>query len=491
MIKSDMVKLKEDLGEKYNYIWDYLIPEYNDREKKLEGIVLPYLKMNETVLDLACGFSPLTDIFTKKYHNRVIGYDVNEKSILYCKHKYDPKFTHFYTVDENEFSTTSNIDVHLHLGISPSADPHEPANDIGTSLKFIISKKPRLLILESASHYSSGLKKLVDSVTKLGIYQLETFTTYKISFLKSQKSVNPDFRHALHREIYILSLIPHKSIFSLNDNLLTEILLYTNPSSQSESFANLNLGFGFLYYTLARILRPKLSLVFGSTKGFSPICFGLGIMDNHNDGEIMFVDAGYSDSIDGKDKGCGGVGFWKNESIVKKSLKRFHLENIIHPFIMKTSDFARSFIKRGAPKVDLLFIDADHTYNGFKYDFETFSKFMSDDGLIVFHDPLVEKGFYGIDFGVKKYFEENLSQNFKFESSRLPVWPGIAFVKRKTFISPLEEKYNKIFNSKFWKFYTLTKKIIYFPITSFFSRFTFLNNHRTVSPGNPKTGNNN
>ena len=37
-------------------------------------------------------------------------------------------------------------------------------------------------------------------------------------------------------------------------------------------------------------------------------------------------------------------------------------------------------------KLDLLFIDGDHTYEGVKADFETYSQLVKPDGLIVFHD---------------------------------------------------------------------------------------------------------
>jgi predicted O-methyltransferase YrrM len=37
-------------------------------------------------------------------------------------------------------------------------------------------------------------------------------------------------------------------------------------------------------------------------------------------------------------------------------------------------------------KIDLLFIDGDHTYNGVKEDFDIYSKYVKDNGIIVFHD---------------------------------------------------------------------------------------------------------
>lgn len=44
----------------------------------------------------------------------------------------------------------------------------------------------------------------------------------------------------------------------------------------------------------------------------------------------------------------------------------------------------QEFLANG--KLDFLFIDGDHTYEGVKADFETYSRLVRPDGLIVFHD---------------------------------------------------------------------------------------------------------
>lgn len=40
------------------------------------------------------------------------------------------------------------------------------------------------------------------------------------------------------------------------------------------------------------------------------------------------------------------------------------------------------------PEIDFLFIDGDHTYEGVKSDFEQYSRFVSEDGIIALHDIL-------------------------------------------------------------------------------------------------------
>lgn len=39
-----------------------------------------------------------------------------------------------------------------------------------------------------------------------------------------------------------------------------------------------------------------------------------------------------------------------------------------------------------AGEVDLLFLDGDHTYEGVRSDFETYRRFLADDGVVAFHD---------------------------------------------------------------------------------------------------------
>ena len=40
----------------------------------------------------------------------------------------------------------------------------------------------------------------------------------------------------------------------------------------------------------------------------------------------------------------------------------------------------------GENKIDFLFIDGDHSYNGVKSDFINYEQYVSDNGIIAFHD---------------------------------------------------------------------------------------------------------
>jgi predicted O-methyltransferase YrrM len=96
---------------------------------------------------------------------------------------------------------------------------------------------------------------------------------------------------------------------SLNNDLLKDIFKYAKPLGHNEKPANLNLGFGFLYYGLVRALRPRHILVIGSGFGFSLVCLALGLKDN-DQGTLAFVDPAYSLLKDGPFKTVGGAGKW-------------------------------------------------------------------------------------------------------------------------------------------------------------------------------------
>ena len=53
-------------------------------------------------------------------------------------------------------------------------------------------------------------------------------------------------------------------------------------------------------------------------------------------------------------------------------------------------------------EIDILHIDGDHTYESVKNDYETWSPFVKENGVILFHDTCIDTP----RFGVKRFFEE-------------------------------------------------------------------------------------
>ena len=58
----------------------------------------------------------------------------------------------------------------------------------------------------------------------------------------------------------------------------------------AQSVEDLNLGLGWLYYGLARAMRPATVVVIGSYRGFAPMMFGRALADNGGGGQVHFID---------------------------------------------------------------------------------------------------------------------------------------------------------------------------------------------------------
>jgi len=78
----------------------------------------------------------------------------------------------------------------------------------------------------------------------------------------------------------------------------------------------------------------------------------------------------------------------------------------------------------GAPNVDFLFIDGDHTYEGVKQDFEFYAPLVRKGGVIAFHDIAVHSPEIGSD--VDKFWNEIKKADSKeFIENRDQKWAGM------------------------------------------------------------------
>jgi len=78
--------------------------------------------------------------------------------------------------------------------------------------------------------------------------------------------------------------------------------------------------------------------------------------------------------------GIGGPNDLENESSFFRST--------FYPRLIKATsvDAYHDFFIRQDIKIDLLWIDGDHSYEGVKTDFDLYSKILSDNGVIIIHD---------------------------------------------------------------------------------------------------------
>ena len=155
-----------------------------------------------------------------------------------------------------------------------------------------------------------------------------------------------------------------------------------------------HLGDGIIVYSLIQHMRAKNCLCIGSGGGFIPRIITQARLDLHKQGifegndNLSWGDIGVTYLVDA----CNGVG-GPNDLEDENSYYRY----TFHPRLIKsTSEEAYyNFFVIQDIKLDLIFIDGDHSYEGIKKDFELYSQLLTDKGIIIIHDT-------------DKNYEENL-----------------------------------------------------------------------------------
>ncbi len=231
---------------------------------------------------------------------------------------------------------------------------------------------------------------------------------------------------------------------SLNNKTIENLFAETLPSFQAISQRDSNIGFGFLYYGFTRAIRPKNICIIGSKAGFSVISFALGLKDNAGSriknvtcwdtelseegilGKVFFVDPSYSSERNDENHWYG-IGFWDDEQKIKEHWKKFGVENIVQHFKMTSAEFL------GSPEcphdIDILYIDGDHSFDGITHDFTRFYGRLSKDAIIIAHD--VDSKLKEEDPATGGYEALTQLDSIKFEVFRLPIFPGLAIVRKK------------------------------------------------------------
>lgn len=219
-----------------------------------------------------------------------------------------------------------------------------------------------------------------------------------------------------------------KDVFSLSPLMLNDILRYAKPLGHNEEPRNLNLGFGFLYYGIARALRPKHVLVVGSGYGFSVVCFALGMKDN-GVGCLSFVDPSYSVTKDGPFKTIGGRGKWNDCNEVQEHFKRFAVHDIVTHYKMRSDELFPQYATLGLPPIDVAFIDGGHSYKCVKYDFLAVLQRSHKNTYIFLHDTNIYVREMLRNAGVKRWMKVLAGHEKALEIINFPFSSGVAIVR--------------------------------------------------------------
>ena len=187
---------------------------------------------------------------------------------------------------------------------------------------------------------------------------------------------------------------------------------------------DLNLGMGWLYYAVARLVRPKTVVVIGSWRGFAPLVFAKALADNVEDGKVIFIDPSLVDD------------FWKAPQQVRERFARFDITNVEH-HMMTTQQFVETENYRSLDEVGIVFIDGYHSKEQACFDFETFGPLVPADGLVLMHDSIARRSskLYGPDevyeYSVKDFVDQ-LKTRSGLQVFDLPFANGLTLVRKTT-----------------------------------------------------------
>lgn len=185
---------------------------------------------------------------------------------------------------------------------------------------------------------------------------------------------------------------------------------------------DLNLGLGWIYYGLARVVRPARAVVVGSWRGFAPLVFGRALQDNTEDGEVIFIDPSLVDD------------FWVDPARVRAHFAGLGVHNVRH-VRMTTAQFRASGEVAALDPVGLVLIDGWHTAAQARFDFETFEPVLAPDAIVLLHDSVAigTSSCYGpgreYERDVVRYVDE-LRARPGLQVFDLPFGAGLTLVRR-------------------------------------------------------------
>ncbi len=218
------------------------------------------------------------------------------------------------------------------------------------------------------------------------------------------------------------------SSFSLDAPMLASILQHAKPLGHHEDRENLNIGFGFLYYGLARALRPRHIVVIGSGYGFSVVCLALGLKDN-GDGDLTFVDPSYSALRHGLLHTVGGAAQWDDPDKVRAHFARFGVGAFVNHFKMTSQEFFDAYETRALPGIDLAFIDGNHSFADVRHDFIATMRHTRRGSVILLHDTNIYVRELVRHAGVKRWLRMLHRDRDWFEVLDFPLASGVAVVR--------------------------------------------------------------
>jgi predicted O-methyltransferase YrrM len=158
--------------------------------------------------------------------------------------------------------------------------------------------------------------------------------------------------------------------------------LYRHPEllrmGHNQTADDLNLGLGWIYYGLVRLIQPARAVVIGSHRGFVPMIIARACQENRNPGVVTFIDPSRVDD------------FWRDPERTRSWFREFGLQNIEH-HLATTQEFVTTSTYAALADIGLLFIDGYHTAEQARFDYEAFAPRLAARAIVLFHDSMVAR----------------------------------------------------------------------------------------------------
>jgi len=157
------------------------------------------------------------------------------------------------------------------------------------------------------------------------------------------------------------------------------------PYRWSHGATDDHLGDGLIIYSLIQYMRAKVCVCLGSGGGFIPRIMTQARYDLHSqnifegNNDYNHGDIGCTYIVDAMNGVGGNVNWFKEESFFRRTF----WPRIINDTTLNA--FHNYFVLNDI-KIDYLHIDAGHSYENVKEDFELYSQLMSENGIISIHD---------------------------------------------------------------------------------------------------------
>ncbi len=182
-----------------------------------------------------------------------------------------------------------------------------------------------------------------------------------------------------------------------------------------------DLGLGWIYYGLARLIKPRRAVVIGSWRGFVPLVLGRALADD-GDGRVLFIDPSLVDD------------FWRDAGQVKAYFASLGLRNIDH-FALTTQAFVQTPTYRSLGETGLVFVDGYHSREQARFDYDAFRALVPPHGAVLFHDSLRVRTsrIYGEDRAYEhrvRDLMDELRSDASLQVLDLPFGDGVTLVRR-------------------------------------------------------------